>query len=290
MILITVASWEDRFLLGVRRILASDHISEVLVFYYHGYARRTKTARDAVERLCAKNHIRFQMVSLKFEKPVESWLKVRRVCMERGKKFGRVLLDISTMPRDIIWSLLDFLHELQVSGDYIYNKPAKYASDWLSRDPGNPRLVYKLGGVPRLGLRTTLLVVTGFDIERTQQLIDFFDPKETLLAIQTGPQFDNLRMNVSRHREYFSGTPDIRSFDIDAYSGDHGFSIILRQLKPRLRKANVIMTSLGPKLSAIALFRLHLKYPEVGLTYTPSKDYNLRYSTGISEYIRGPLP
>jgi hypothetical protein len=45
----------------------------------------------------------------------------------------------------------------------------------------------------------------------------------------------------------------------------------------------------GLKLSAIALFRVHMRHPEVGLTYTPSKDYNLKYSQGNGQTIRETL-
>lgn len=289
MTLITVASWEDRFLLGARRLLSEERISHATIFYYEEFAKRTLSSRIAVKRLCVRKRVTLDLIPLKFENPVESWMKARNICIEKRKQIKHAFLDISTMPRDLIWSLLSFLRELKIKSTYVYNKPASYHSKWLSRDPGNPRLVYKLAGESQFGLKTTLLVITGFDLERTQQVINFFDPGETVLAIQTGPQFENLRMNVRRHREFFSGIPDITSFDIDAYTGDHGFAPILKVVERKIGKTNIVMASLGPKLSAIALFRVHMRHPEVGLTYTPSKDYNLKYSQGIGQTIRGPL-
>jgi len=49
------------------------------------------------------------------------------------------------------------------------------------------------------------------------------------------------------------------------------------------------MASLGPKLSAVALYRLHKKYPQTGLVYAPAKEFNPQYSYGITESIIGEL-
>jgi len=270
-------------------MLAEEQVRHAYVFYYEEFAKRTEKARSSVARLCSRARIKIEILPLKYENPVQSWTAARNFCEGRRTQIRHVLLDISTMPRDLIWILLSFFRELNVHGTYVYNMPKGYHSKWLSRDPGDPRLIYKLGGESKFGLKTVLLVVTGFDLERAQQLIDFFDPTETILAVQSGPQYDNLRMNASRHREFFRGSPDITSFDVDAYSSDHGYSKLQKAIAARVGNGNIVMASLGPKLSAMALFRIHMSHPQVGLTYTPSKDYNLKYSHGIGNTIRGDL-
>ena len=49
------------------------------------------------------------------------------------------------------------------------------------------------------------------------------------------------------------------------------------------------MSSLGPKPSAIALYRLKKKYPQTSLAYTPSNEFNRDYSYGIGEKCTGQL-
>jgi hypothetical protein len=145
MTIVTVASWEDRFLLGFKRMLAEEQVRHAYVFYYEEFAKRTEKARSSVARLCSRARIKIEILPLKYENPVQSWTAARNFCEGRRTQIRHVLLDISTMPRDLIWILLSFFRELNVHGTYVYNMPKGYHSKWLSRDPGDPRLIYKLG-------------------------------------------------------------------------------------------------------------------------------------------------
>jgi hypothetical protein len=52
---------------------------------------------------------------------------------------------------------------------------------------------------------------------------------------------------------------------------------------------NVVGTSLGPKVSALALYQLARKYKEIALAYAPSREFNPQYSSGIGEMLEGVL-
>ncbi len=52
-------------------------------------------------------------------------------------------------------------------------------------------IVIVMTGQTKLGLPTALLIITGFDLQRTGQLVQYFEPKKTILAIQTGEQYQN---------------------------------------------------------------------------------------------------
>ena len=51
----------------------------------------------------------------------------------------------------------------------------------------------------------------------------------------------------------------------------------------------MIMSSLGPKPSAVALYKVCRKIPQVALVYAPSKEFNKEYSYGIGRKIVGKL-
>ncbi len=52
---------------------------------------------------------------------------------------------------------------------------------------------------------------------------------------------------------------------------------------------NVIMSSLGPKLTAITLYKLHRENEARGLVYAPSNEFSLEYSSGIGPCFEGTL-
>ena len=167
-----------------------------------------------------------------------------------------------------------------------------YDPEWLSRDPSRPRLVYKLSGVATLGRPICLIITTGFDPDRTRHLMWYYEPRTTLLGVQSGNQFDNQKQNIERHKDALNeeyAEFDVTEFPLDAYSEDHGESQLAHQIEQRYKTHNIVMTSLGPKLSAVALFRLHIKFPETALSYTPSHEFNRKYSTGISHSYSGVI-
>jgi len=288
-IIITVASWEERFWLGFKRIAEQSTPSTVVMYYYKEYASVTKAHRDCVAAFCNNRGIKVLGAELCFQDPVASWRALYDSVSSLEACGKNVMVDITTMPREAIWTVLDIIQDQGAIVQYAYHKPAAYNQEWLSRDPGRPRLIFKLAGVARLGAPAVLLVLTGYDPDRVRQLMVFFEPKVTLLGIQTGEQFENQTLNADRHLREFKNEPGITCFDVDAYCDDRGLSAIETQVKAYVQDTNLIMSSLGPKLSAIALHYSHRLHPESSLAYAPSNEFNPEYSAGIGETVVGVL-
>ena len=172
---------------------------------------------------------------------------------------------------------------------YVYHRPQSYSKDWLTRDTDRPRLVYQHSGIAKLGKPTALLLLNGFDSERAEQLIQFFEPHLLVVGLQSGKQYENDERNYSRGERLDKLTRNIKTFEIDAYSADHGFSAIIEQVKPLLADYNIVAASLGPKTSAIAMFRVVTEFPEIAIAYAPSRQFNIGYSSGIGDSIEGAV-
>ncbi len=287
--MLTVASWERRFLEGFEHSIDEYVPSNVIMYYYQDFADWSSLNRRKASRLCKQKGIDIQECVLSFASPAQSWLTLYDTSIELDVRNSVVVVDITTMPRETIWTIFDLLEGKSAIIQYVYYEPKRYNKQWLSRDPGEPRLVYKLSGEPRMDLPTKILILTGYDVDRIRHLIQFFDPQQTLLGIQTGNQLNNQMLNVERTQKAFEGEPHIGWFEVDAYADDHGFEVIKKQLDQTLTNSNVIMSSLGPKLSAIALYKLHKLYPQSSLAYNPSNEFNRRYSFGLGRSHRGSL-
>ena len=285
--MITVGSWETRFIKGFECAVEKFQPNNVLLFFYKEYAAWSQSNRRKAAAFCKRHGVNVQEHELSFLDPVNCWQVLYNSITQLNFRDEKVLFDITTMPRETIWTCLDLLVSRGAIVHYIYNQPERYNSQWLSRDPGEPRLVYKLSGEPRLGLPTKLLVLTGYDVDRVRQMIRFYEPQQTLLGIQVGNQLSNQALNIDKNREAFGKERAVELFDVDAYASDNGFAAIKSRLDVNLGNSNVIMSSLGPKLSAIALYRLHKLYPQTSLAYAPSREYNRRYSVGIGASYEG---
>lgn len=286
--IIAVASWEPRFLLGMRRLVTERRPRQILLYYYKQYAERTTAPREAVRAFCTECDVPVQETELHFCEPAASWVSLAQG-LAKATSGKDVLVDISTMPRETIWAVLFWLQASAARIQYVYYRPEAYGKGWLARDPDEPRFGYKLGGSPILDRPTALLAVTGFDVDRALQAFEFFEPKEVVLAVQTGSQFDNTVRNVAAHETGAFKKDLVRTIAIDAYGQDHGYAAIRAEVERLVTGFNIVLCSFGPKLSAVSLFRVQREFPLCALAYIHCRDYNSDYSVGIGEGVWGEV-
>lgn len=290
--IITVASWEERFLKGMIQLIDKIKPVRILMFQYEEYSDWSETNRMHLSDVCNKKGIELiKDKNLFFSSPLESWKNLVAEVKTYITPDELITLDISTMPRETIWSICHILSQHRLTIQYTYHKPqceTGYAK-WLSRDPGRPRILYKQAGIQHLGRPTMLVVQTGYDVERAKQLERYFEPDRVLLGLQTGDQFGNSELNRKKHETAFSSRKDIDLFDVDGYSLEDIYKVFAGRISPLLDNYNIVLSSLGPKVGALALFKIKQDYPEVALCYAPSNEYNPEYSTGIGDCIYGTL-
>ncbi|MDE2999519.1 MAG: hypothetical protein OXU79_10635 [Gemmatimonadota bacterium] len=87
----------------------------------------------------------------------------------------------------------------------------------------------------------------------------------------------------------YSKKYDCEIFELDAFDEDRGMVKIEEALKPLVKSFNILMGSLGPKLTAISLYRLQRKWDNIGLVYAPSNQFNEKYSSGIGNCFEGTI-
>jgi hypothetical protein len=287
--IVSVASWEDRFELGTKRLIDEHHPASLHIFYLEEYLKWSKPNLDSIQKHCEQNKVNIYTTGLSYDNPSSSWHLLFSAVQTQKHFSNNILIDISTMPREIIWSLFNICRDISASVSYIYNSPKNYHAEWLSKDPGRPRIVFKLGGIAEFGLPTSLLIVSGYDMERIRQMVFFYEPNNIVICVQQGEQFENQKRNVENCSETFKKNSNIIICNVDAYSSDHGFSVINYTVNELCKNTNVIMSSLGPKLSAVALYRVHINNQRTALAYAPSNDFNIEYSSGIGEQFTGKL-
>lgn len=294
-LLVMVAGWEDRFLPGLSRDLEDQRIRKVLMYWFDSYGARTKHNRDIVRSICNRKGVELVTHRLEIDNPPNNWKIIVGSIEDVVKNCRSVLIDISSMPRDIIWYVLwkidHYLSETELEARYVYHSPTDYPKKgWLSRDPRSPRLVYKLSGVALPMCKTALLVTVGFDIQRVKRLIGWLEPAKLIVGIQAESQFERNDSVMNEYREMFRGEYDEDNcsiFDLDAYSADRGMSSIRSELDNLGRDYNIIMASLGPKLTAVSLYKIQRGDDTIGLAYTPANQYSENYSIGIGDRFDG---
>lgn len=277
--LITCAGWEDRFLLGLENSFNNNKFKKIIILNVKELAEKNKPNLEKLRKTVNKERI--HEVELSLIDDAKTWRKLEQVFDSLEIKSSDIYLDITTMPRFLIWFVMHFSTYLRNKTEIVYYRPKSYeCCDWLTSDAEQPRLVFKHSGLFLPDQPTVLIIQTGFDIERVNQLIYSYEPEKVFLGAQVGSQYDNARNNLNKHKEQLR-YQEIEYFEIDAYSPDYGFSAIESIVKEYQGSFNIILASFGPKPTAAAMFKINKSYPKTGLSYVLVNNYNDSYSHGI---------
>src|SRR6185295_6914632 len=198
-ILIATTSWEQRFLLGVEKNLVLHDIDFCLLFSNESNPHLTETNLNIDTFKSKKIFEKYRLIDIDFGSTLNIWQKLSSELNQKEFESKKVLIDITTTPREIIWYTIYFLKESKCEISYIYHKPQKYTSDWLTKDPRKPRFIIKHSGISEFGKPTGLFILTGFDHNRTEQLINFYEPKLILLGVQKKNILDTDNRNAFLH-------------------------------------------------------------------------------------------
>lgn len=294
-VIITVLSWEERFLQGLKQNISKHQTDKILMFKYKNPLTQEWKKANLEE---AKRILGDKLIELEIDpaRPDENWFVFRNTITTHCKG-ANVLVDITTMTREAVWLTLFNSQVIATNTHFIYYRPEGYTTEWISRDPGKPRLLYKMSGIAQLGLPTLLVVTGGYDIQRLDSLIYNFEPKTTILYFQDGDG-QRSRDIFERCQELFKSKYNIRLiYEYNPYDIQGSYDQIVKKLSETeagtestyFENYNIILNSLGAKTSAITLFKLWLNYPQLALSYIPSKEYNREYSYGTGEAYTGKV-
>lgn len=210
---------------------------------------------------------------------------------------GKVILDISCMPKRIFLPLLRVLAESEQVTELIVAvcRPLSYSASVLAEDPGPPRsLPLFMEGSINPPDRSTLIASIGFEVLGLPQIIesDYWNLKDikVLFPFPSAPPALARNWEVLRHLDRVRTLPSNNSvIGVDPMELP-GLYSRLRALSEDLG-ADIVLAPFGPKVVTVAMGLLALAYPQARrppVLYTQPRRYNPNYSIGIA--LRGGQP
>ena len=286
--LITVLGWEDRFRNGLELTLGQFAVNKIVLICFEDYLHM-ESMEDNIGKLTdlsTQKNISIEIIKLRYNESIGNWSILDQFFKNNNEKY---LLNITTIPRETIWTLFFFLKRQIKTIRYIYFKPSGYCKDWLTKNHKNPRLLFKHSGIFDLNKNLVLFVIAGFDNSRLNQIIEFYEPSKIVVFYQKGNQFENESRNkdftsyMKVHHEY------CEVIEIDTYNINETSDIIYKKYLEYNEIYNVIIDSQGPKVSALSVYDVYVKSEnKIALAYVSAKDFNSNYSQGIDlNYLSG---
>lgn len=270
---IVFASWEDRFIKSAINDINSE-IKFVHCFYFEEFYDRTEPKIKELEEFLSDKDIKLKKIELKFEEYISSWKRVRDAFSDIEKI--NAILNISTMPRNMIFCMLHFLTKNKIKYNAVYY-PAGGHSKQPTTNPLKPHIVLQHGGIMYPDKKTILVIFIGHDRKRVQQLCNYFEPYQVHLVSVN----QNFTSTPSDYLDKFD-IPNLEEHTIQEPSHIYTFDKLNDILtQETLGKHNVLLCSLGSKIESIGIYKFHRLHPETALLYAPSKDYAVDYSSGV---------
>lgn len=281
--LFTVLGWEERFLSGTKQILEDYKINNVYLICFNDYMHMNNMKENlkAIIDLMEEKKIQFNTIELKYEDSISNWKNLS--IFFNSHKFQDVIINISTFPRETIWTLLFFMRFRVPCVKYIYYKPESYdnSETGLTKNHKSPRLLFKHSGIFDVDKKLVIFIITGFDRKRTDLIIEYYEPSKVVYISQKGEQFENMKRNCGISPETAYENTIIENIAIDCYYINESHKT-LNELINNHSDFNIIITSQGPKTSAISTYLAYLDNNNIALAYVPAKEFSGEYSFGFN--------
>lgn len=281
--LFTVLGWEQRFLLGTKEILNTYEINHVYLICFKDYLGMKNMNENLLilKQILKDRKVKLDTIELEYENSVKNWHVL--LGFFDSIQLQKVILNITTFPREAIWTFLFFLKKKVNEVQYIYFKPESYDKSefGLTKNHKSPRLLFKHSGLFDINKKLAIFIITGFDHNRVDLLIEHFEPEKIVYLSQSGVQYENMVRNCGIKPETTYESIEVENVEIDCYEINDSFELLNKLIKSHI-DYNVIVSSQGPKTSAISVYLTYLENNNIGLAYVPAREFSGDYSYGIS--------
>src|SRR5688572_10651543 len=122
-LVVSTVSWEPRFMAGFPRLVERQQPTHVQLLQYIEWKEWTAAALMSAVKACEGHGIVPEVLELSLDDPLSSWQKFRSA-IERADWCGAsALVDITTMPREALWTVFRFLERAEAKVSYAYHEP-----------------------------------------------------------------------------------------------------------------------------------------------------------------------
>lgn len=298
--LIATASFEKRSTYWVRKFMDSGGEPDTVFLadvIEHGdeYAENLALMRE----LGVKNVDqidRFSSESL--------WLWVVRVIERASILNGKLTIDITCMPRELLGMLLFAVSVRRqcfssISVAYVSAPAGGYATQnerlqksarWLSKGVACVRSIVGYPGVFRSERPCHLVVFAGHEKERILQLVEYVEPRrlsisEELEHSSTVPGAREISQEVAQELKRKIQVPEMGDIEFSSSSIDEVYSSLVDS---RLGDSgeNVALAAMNTKLSFVGAALFALSNRAIKMMYAVPREYNPLYCEGIGDASR----
>jgi len=230
----------------------------------------------------------YEIINISVKQPIE----VRQNLKEKITKYNldfsnlHAIVDITSFPKSTLFMLLKELTESNASGYLFYIQPVDYELP-ISLGVKDIRTLPFFGEEYDPDKQKLLIEVLGFEGLRAYAIWEVFDPHKTIALIGIpSPSKGKWKTTSEKENELLLSRPNVTKQEI-SFTDIKEANRTLEQIYSREGedRYNIIVTSLGSKLSAVPLFYFANRHKNVFVTFSRPEEHTEHHSYGCSKMI-----
>jgi hypothetical protein len=203
-----------------------------------------------------------------------------------------ITIDVTTFNREALLCAIAIIREnypLAVVRT-LYVSPDKHG-DWLSRGYRLVRSIVGFPGVQQPALPTALVVLSGFEPDRTQKIVEEYEPSKLLLGIGDPPTEPSFLTRNLHDQSLMLARQDVEQFKFpanDMLACLSKLQSIVSELKDQY---NIVLAPMSTKLSTLGAYLVAECNRDIQIAYCVPGEYNIDdYSSGTGRRYEQTLP
>ena len=229
----------------------------------------------------------YEIINISVKKPIEVRQYLRNM-IEKQKlnlRNYKSIVDLTSFPKSTLFMLLKELVESNASGYLFYIEPIDYELP-ISMGVKDIRTLPFFGDDYDPKKQKLLIEVLGFEGLRAYAIWEVFDPHKTIAFIGVPALSNQKWKDISEHEnELLLSRPHVYQREISFTDIKEAFTTLEKVYEEEGAKYNIIVSSLGTKLSAIPLFYFANKHENVFITFSRPGQHTEHYSYGCNRVI-----
>jgi hypothetical protein len=223
------------------------------------------------------------VISCQRENPIDGISQLKNIwkrCQPRNAEEPFITIDISSFPKIYLLELLHYLViELNLGIPRMLHTTQTYLPTKLTRGVEQITTMPNFYGSPSMKKQTLLILLLGFESERSLAVWKQFNPAKTIALITNPPRhgnFDYLKY-ARGNNDHLLAQPSVEVRDVLA---DNPYSVkkMLEAIYSETRGSfNMVIGPFGTKPQAVGVFLFCLEHPKAQVIYSFPVNYTKSY-------------
>jgi len=283
---ICCASFEERSVASTLRIAADFRTRFAIIFVVEEPLYKREVAHNLARlqgELKKRSAEGIFVISCQRENPVEGVAQFKKAwqkCQPRGSEGPFVTIDISGFTKIYLLELLHYLIiDLNLGIPRMLHTTQKYLPAKLTRGVEQITTVPNFFGSPAMEKETLLILLLGFEPERSLAVWKQFNPAKTIALITNPPRSGNPDY-VKYARENNAQLLSQPSVEVRDVPPDNPYAVkkILEAIhKDAKGSYNMVIGPFGTKSQVVGVFLFYLEYPKAQIVYSFPAKYTRSY-------------